>query len=303
MNMNPILQKDIKTKLRGWRSVVLICSYVLLLTLILLVYFVGNNMVTPYSRQSFNPRMAINGYNILITFQFALLYLAVPAITATSISSERERQTLDLMLVTKTPAREIIIGKIMVSLAHILLLLIASMPVIGIVFFFGGINFLDLIKLIFFYVLTSLFVASSGVFFSTIFKRNIVSIIVTYIFLGLVTFGPFLVFLAYALIREQSGLSTAPTYKNLVAYLFPSPVFGFTSFYFGGSNMYSMVSSYYGYGMLSSIAGEIENLLAAETGFWKHMKPWIVNGTFSVLFSTLLVFLSSIALNPIRRKK
>lgn len=303
MNMNPILQKDIKTKLRGWRSVILICSYVFLLIIILLVYFGGNNMVATHSTQSFNPRMAINGYNILITFQFALLFLAVPAITATSISGERERQTLDLMLVTKTPARKIITGKIMVSLAHILLLLIASMPVIGVVFFFGGISFLDLGRLLLFYIVTSLFVASCGVFFSTIFRKNIVAIITTYIFLGLITFGPFIGFLAYTLLQQQGGLGFSPTYQTLAVYLFPSPVFGFFSFYYSGSDGYNMLSSYYGYGMLSEIAREIESLIASETGVWKHMKPWIINGTFSVLFSSVLIFLSSVALNPIHKKK
>lgn len=300
MNINPILQKDIKTKLRGWRSVILICSYVTLLIFILFVYFIGNDMLSIYSMRNFNPRVAVNGYNLLITFQFALLYLAVPAITATSISSERERQTLDLMLVTKTPAREIIIGKIMVSLAHILLLLIASMPVIGVVFFFGGIGFSDLAKLVFFYILTSLFVASSGVFFSTIFKRNIVSIIMTYIFLGLITFGPFLALISYGLLNQRTF---NPTYRSFAISLFPSPVFGFMSFYFSGSSYYDLFGSYYRYGLFSSIAGEFESLMAAETGLWRHLQPWIINSTFSVLASLLLISISSFALNPVRRNK
>jgi ABC-2 type transport system permease protein len=300
MKINPILQKDIKTKLRGWRSVILICSYVTLLIFILLIYFVGNDLIYSYTMPSFNPRVAIGGYNLLITFQFALLYLAVPAITATSISSERERQTLDLMLVTKTPAREIIAGKILVSIAHILLLLIASMPVVGVVFFFGGIGFPDLLKLIFFYILTSLFVASSGVFFSTIFKRNIVSIITTYIFLGLMTFGPFLGFFAYSLLNQ---MTFSPTYRSIALSLFPSPVFGFLSFYFSGTSHYDIFGSYYGHGLFSSIAYEFEVLIASETGLLRYMQPWIVNGIFSVLFSLLLILLSSAALNPVRRKK
>jgi len=300
MRINPILEKDIKTKLRGWRSVILICSYVSLLIFILFIYFAGNDMIYPYSMRSFSPREAINGYNLIITFQFALLYLAVPAITATSISSERERQTLDLMLVTKTPAREIITGKIMVSLAHILLLLVASMPVVGVVFFFGGISFLDLGKLLLFYILTSLFVASCGVFFSTLFKRNIVSIITTYIFLGLITFGPFLGFLGYTMLNQRTF---TPTYKSFALSLFPSPVFGFLSFYFSETSQYDIYSSYYGRGFLSSIASEFESLIASEAGLWRYLHPWIINGAFSILFSLLLISLSAFALNPIRRNK
>jgi ABC-2 type transport system permease protein len=71
MTINPILKKDLKTKLRGWRSTILICCYVTLLTGILFLYFASSNMFNPRSYQSFNPRMAIDAYNILITFQFA----------------------------------------------------------------------------------------------------------------------------------------------------------------------------------------------------------------------------------------
>lgn len=304
MIINPVLEKDIKTKLRGWRSSVLITSYVFLLGLILLLFFYGNGMLFPNSLQNFDPRMAINGYNLIITFQFALLFLAVPAITATSISSERERQTLDLMLVTNTPARKIILGKIMVSLAHIMLLLIASMPVIGAVFFFGGISIFDIGKLLLFYLITSFFVASCGVFFSTLFKRNIVSIIVTYIFLGLITFGPFLALVIYAFITQNNAAYFNPIYRTYAGFLFPSPVFGFTSFYFSGSyNVYSSFGGYSSFGIISSLAAEFENMIALETGLWRYLKPWLLNGTFSILFSVLLILLSSVALDPTRRNK
>lgn len=303
MQLNPILEKDMKTKLRGWRSTILICCYVILLAAILMAYFASYNVFNPYNTQTFNPRMAIDAYNLIITFQFALLFLAVPAITATSISSERERQTLDLMLVTSTPTIKIIIGKIMVSLAHTMLLVIASMPVIGIVFFFGGIGFLDLIKLLLFYVVTAFFVASCGVFFSTLFKRNIVAIITTYIFLGLITFGPFLLFVVSALLKERySAVSYSPVYVDFVKHLFPSPVFGFLSFYFSGSS----INTYYysgRYSILSSAAQEIDALITMAPGIWKFIRPWLANSLFSILSSVGLIFFSSRILNPVRRRK
>ncbi len=300
MEMNPIIEKELRTKLRGWRSTILICCYVIFLVGILLLYFSGRNMIGPRSMQSFNPRIAVEGYNLLITFQFALLFLAVPAMTATAISSERERQTLDLMLVSQTPVRKIILGKITVSLAHTMLLLVASMPVAGVVFFFGGIGFLDIMKLLLFYALTAFFVASCGVFFSTLFKRNIVSIITTYIFLGLITFGPFIGFLIYVLIQEKFHHGFNPSYRVYVAALFPSSVFGFTSLYFGGTG------ANYGYGImwnLFDIVRDMDIKMTAETGLWRFMYPWLVNGVFHVVSSVLLIFFSTLRLNPVRRKR
>ena len=75
MIINPILKKDLKTKLRGWRTMVLICCYILLLAAILFVYFAGNNMLTPRTGGNYSPRMAVDAYNLLIVFQFALLFL------------------------------------------------------------------------------------------------------------------------------------------------------------------------------------------------------------------------------------
>lgn len=301
MRINPVLQKELKTKLRGWRTPVLISCYILLLGLLLYAFFSTSGMLNPYKMYRLNPRVAVDAYNFLIVFQFALLFLVVPAITATSISSERERQTLDLMLVTKTHARKIIFGKIMVSMAYTMLLLISSMPVVGMVFFFGGIGFGDILKLLLFYILTSFFVASSGVFFSTLFRKNIVSIIMTYIFLGTMTFGPFILLLARAFKAEIMNYAFNPTYADFLATLFPSPVFGFTSFYFSAGSDYYRGRLYTG--LWGNLATGINSYLADATGIIKFLKPWIANGLFSIVASVLLIFLSSAILNPIRRKK
>ncbi|WP_237266304.1 ABC transporter permease [Thermoclostridium stercorarium] len=296
MRINPVLQKDMKTKLRGWRAPVLISCYIILLSIIMLLYFTAYDMFYPYGIVNYSPRMAVNAYNILLVFQFALLFVTVPAITATSISGERERQTLDLMLVTKTPPRKIVIGKIVISIAYTMLLFIASLPVLGVVFFFGGIGIEDIAKLTLFYVLTAFFVASSGVFFSTLFKRNITAIISTYLFLGTVTFGPFFLYLLHMSIKYSAGYSYAPTYTEILSILFPSPVFGYTSFYFGGVD-------YRGFDLWGQAAAYIDGYLAQETGILRFFKPWIANGLFSIIVSVLLIILSTLILNPVRRKK
>ncbi|NLM10293.1 MAG: ABC transporter permease subunit [Clostridiaceae bacterium] len=300
MRINPVLQKDLKTKLRGWRAPVLISCYIVLLAIVLILYFAGSDMLSFYNVSGFNPRLAVNAYNILTVFQFALLFIAVPAITATSISGERERQTLDLMLVTKTPPRKIIIGKIVISIAHTMLLLISSMPVLGVVFFFGGIGVADIAKLLLFYIFTAFFVASSGVFFSTLFRRNITAIITTYLFLGFITFGPFILFLIHMYIKETTtAIAYSLSYAEILGILFPSPVFGFTSFYF------SAASDYYGYGydLWGSVAMYIDGYIAQETGILRLLKPWIANGLFSIIASILLILLSAAILNPIKRKR
>jgi len=286
--LNPILEKDIKTKMRGWRTPVLLSIYLLFLGLVLFLFFLANDQLfDTYGYSNFNPRIAVNAYNVIAIFQFALLMLIVPAITATAISGERERQTLDLMLCSDISTWSIILGKLVVSIAHIMLLVFASLPILGMVFLFGGITFGEIMLLFLFYLITALMVASLGIFLSTVFRKNVTAIITTYICLGILSFGPVIIFFIWG-VFELRNFGGEITYRLITAFLFPSPGFGFSSF----------LSSFFG-----SIPGEILNLAERETSFLRYFKPWMINGLFNIIFSGILISLSAWKLNPLKRRK
>ncbi len=290
--LNPIIEKDLKTKMRGWRTPILLSIYLLFLTGVLYLFFLANDQIIHrYGSGSFTPRIAVNAYNVIAIFQFALLMLIVPALTSTAISGERERQTLDLMLCSDMSTWSIVIGKLVVSIAHIMFLVVASLPVLGMVFMFGGISFGEILLLFIFYILTALMVASLGVFLSTVFKKNATSIITTYICLGILGIGPVIAVLVWAMFYERSS-SSPVTYSMISAFLFPSPIFGFTSFMTGGRN-----------NVFGGLFMEIQSLATRDTGFLRHFKPWMINGIFNVLFSGILISLSAWKLAPVKKIK
>lgn len=286
--LNPILEKDLKTKMRGWRTPVLLSLYLLFLGFVLYMFFLANNqMFDRYGYSSFNPRIAVNAYYTIALFQFALLMLIVPALTATAISGERERQTLDLMLCSGISAWSIIFGKLVVSIAHIMFLVIASLPILGMVFLFGGISFGEIMLLFLFYIITSLMVASLGLFLSTLFRKNVTAIITTYISLGIIGIGPIIVLFIWDVFfyRYYSG---GVTYSLIASILSPTPVFGFSYFIAEGSN--SMFSDMFG-------------LAYVDTGWLSSLKPWMINGIFNIVLSAILLCLTAWKLNPVRRRK
>ncbi len=292
--LNPILEKDLKTKMRGWRTPVLLSLYLVFLGGVLFLFFLANNMIFGYQYYTgyvFNPRVAVNAYNVIAIFQFGLLMLIVPAITATAISGERERQTLDLMLCSDISTWSIIIGKLIVSIAHIMLLVIASLPVMGTVFLFGGITFGEIMLLFLFYIITALMVASLGIFISTFFRKNVTAIIATYICLGVLILGPVIAFFIWG-IFFQRNYNAEITYRLITAFLFPSPGYGFASLFAGTE------SSIFG-----SMFNEIKDLADRETSFLRYLKPWMVNGLFSIIFSGILISLSAWKLQPIKKRK
>ena len=63
-------------------------------------------------------------YEFVTSMEFLLLMFIVPAVTASSISGERERQTLDLMLTTRMSAGQIVGGKLLSALSTLLLLIL-----------------------------------------------------------------------------------------------------------------------------------------------------------------------------------
>src|SRR5690606_14075418 len=113
-----------------------------------------------------------------------------PGLTAGTISTEREKQTLNMLLTTSQTSFQIIFGKLTSSVAFLLLMIVSGLPIYSLVFLYGGVSPSQLAVIFVFYLLTLLTIGSLGVMYSTLLRKTIVSMIVTYgtmIFLTAVT--------------------------------------------------------------------------------------------------------------------
>lgn len=139
MIRNPVCSRELKVSSRSFRLPLIILlfngilSLVTLLNMYSVVEQVKKTAVIQYS--SF-----MDMYRFVTTIEFILLLFIVPAVTAASISGERERQTLDLMLTTQMTAVQVVIGKLMSALGTMLLLIVSSFPAVAMVFVYGGIT-------------------------------------------------------------------------------------------------------------------------------------------------------------------
>ena len=77
-------------------------------------------------------------YTFVSSIEFIMLLFIMPALTASSISGERERQTLELMLTTTMEPRDMVLGKLASSLVTMLVLAVSALPVQALVFVSGG---------------------------------------------------------------------------------------------------------------------------------------------------------------------
>ncbi len=176
--INPVLNKEFKLRFRSFKSFLGIFFYLLAMGIII----VGFVFIESQSNMQgfFKPHQSRSIFIMMSFLQFALILFITPGLTAGVISSERERQTLNIMLTTTQSSASIILSKLISAISYLLLLIIASLPLYSFVFLFGGISPMQVLTTIGFYIFTMIVIGSIGVFFSTLIRKTIISMVTTY---------------------------------------------------------------------------------------------------------------------------
>ncbi|MCM0650290.1 ABC transporter permease [Clostridium swellfunianum] len=293
MKLNPVLNKELKVKMRNWKAAGMIGVYLLVLTLV--AVFLIINMISGMSASSMNREASMATYISLSAIQFLLIVFIAPALTSGAISGERERQTLDLMLCTKLRPSSIVLGKLFSSLSQVILLIVASFPIFAIVFVFGGISVINLLQLFLFYIVTALLMGCIGIFFSTLIKRTTTSNVVTYGVILFILFGTIFLTAMYLQIfvygkqvQVQPGMTPTQIKEPFLPILYTNPLVGFAALLmdqFGGNS-----------GLGIPFIGSIMRL--SKSG----IKPWIVNTGVNFIVACGLFLWTSYKINPVRKK-
>lgn len=180
MKMNPVYKRELKVNSRSARMAVIlfifngILSAVALFNMYSVVDQVKMTAEIQYSR-------FLELYVFVASIEFVMLMFIMPALTSNSISGERERQTLDLMLTTTMRPGDIVRGKLAAAFTTMLLLVLSSFPALALVFVYGGITVTDMALLLLCYVTVALLSGGIGVFFSSIFKRSTLANVCSYV--------------------------------------------------------------------------------------------------------------------------
>ncbi len=169
MYQNAVLRKELTTRMRGWRSSLVIIAYVTVLAGIVLLQL--STSADPQNLSD-SARLGQSLFAALAGFQMALVIFVAPASTADAISGERQRQTLDLLLVTGLSSRAIIFGKLFAGLAYDVLLILSSIPLFSLVFLFGGVGPSQFVGLFVTFLITTLLIGSMSLFISTFTRRS-----------------------------------------------------------------------------------------------------------------------------------
>ena len=217
--MIAVLAKELRTRMRGWRTPAVLICYLIALGAV--CYIV---LQTSLSGNSFNSNQAArtgaNLFTALAILQMVLIVFIAPATTSATISGERQRQTLDLLLVTRLSSLGIILGKLTAALSFDLLLIICSLPIFSLVFLFGGVGPSQVAEIFVLFVTTVLCFGSIGILVSGLARRANTATIVTYIVVLLATLG--LALVTFYLTAIGLTLGDGPDPVALTAYVDPA---------------------------------------------------------------------------------
>lgn len=175
---NPVLIKELKLRFRSVKSPIGLMFYLLAMSVFVFgMIFLATNLT---GSGFFRPEESFYLFMMLTYIQLGLILFITPGLTAGTISSEREKQTLNILLTTAQKSWQIIVGKLTASIAFLLLMLVSGLPIYSLVFLFGGVSPKQLSLIFLFFFLTVLAIGSLGVMFSTVTKKTIVAMIATY---------------------------------------------------------------------------------------------------------------------------
>lgn len=192
MKLNPVYKRELTVVSRSFRLALIFMVFNGILAVVALF-----NMFSMIEQVKMTAEIQYSRFLELYVFvsgiEFVMLMFIMPALTAGSISGERERQTLDLMLTTTMRPREIVFGKLYSALTTLLLLILSGIPVQSLVFVYGGITLSDMMLLMICYGTVALLAGGIGVFFSSLLKRSTVATVCTYVAIITVVAGTYAV--------------------------------------------------------------------------------------------------------------
>ncbi len=291
INVNPILKKELKLGARSVKLPLALSLYNGFLGIIAVIVIAVCAAINNAGAYNFSTLMSI--FPIIGWVECGLSIIMLPILSASAISGERERQTLDIMLTTPVRPFSIIIGKVFTAMAQMLLFILSSVPIMSVAFVLGGLNWFSLLAYIVIMMSIAFYVASIGVLCSSAFKKTVVSIVLTFVFIFAIIaisgsiFGVLTALSQYMYYNSNGSVELG--FEAFIMLFNPcSGMFDFTIRVLGGNGIAGMMKSANGY---NAIAATLANMWIPFSLMW------------NILIGLFFSFLAAKRINPLKKIK
>ena len=137
---NPILVKELRSRMRGPRAfITLTVALVIMAGLMIGLVSLFTSQAGQTGSNLLSPQIGQILFEALINFELLLVCTVTPAVTAGAISTEREKQTFEMLQATPLGSVRLLWGKLISALSYVFLMIFAAVPLASLVFLFGGV--------------------------------------------------------------------------------------------------------------------------------------------------------------------
>jgi ABC-type transport system involved in multi-copper enzyme maturation permease subunit len=173
---NPVLQRELVANLRQGRSFLLLAGYLSILGAVVYVAW-----PTAKKIDMTNPEAAQRLVNLVFLGQYLIASLVTPSFAAGSITGEKERKSYEMLLASPLAPAAIVLGKLLASLCHVMLLVFCSVPIVMLCLPLGGVSFFEVLGLYWALLLSVLMYGMISVACSSYFQRTSAALVVSYL--------------------------------------------------------------------------------------------------------------------------
>ncbi len=137
MLVGPVFSREVNTSPRNWRhffsrSLYVAALFGLVVTAWLILMVDGLDDLARFGAAAFS---------LLAPLQMTMAMMFSALLTAAAVAQEKDRRTLDLLLMTNLSNSELVLGKLLASMLGVLVLIAASLPLFMLLTLLGGISF------------------------------------------------------------------------------------------------------------------------------------------------------------------
>jgi ABC-type transport system involved in multi-copper enzyme maturation permease subunit len=203
LRANPIMVKELRSRMRGIRAFAILTGVLVLLAGVSYLFYRIVLAATRYSNSPVGPQIGYTLLVALMSVEMLIVCFVTPAVTAGAISGEKEKLTYEMLLTTPLRPASILWGKLLSALGYVFLLLLASIPMASLVFVYGGVTLTDMIKALAILTATAVTLGVVGVTLSAWLGRTVRATVLSYLFVLILLIGPLLVWIMIGVLRNQ----------------------------------------------------------------------------------------------------
>jgi ABC-type transport system involved in multi-copper enzyme maturation permease subunit len=269
---NPILIKEMRTRMRGKRAFLVLTGYVVTLSLILGMIFVVISKNAPSSLVNQAGSVLTP---VLIYVQMGLICLIAPTFSASAISSEREQQTFDLLIASLARPSTIVYGKVGAALSYLLLTLFGSLPLIALTYSLGGVALRDIAIAYLIMFVAGVTFCSLSFLWSTLIRRGVLAQLTSLLaVIFLVAAMPALA-MFFSALAGSFNQGPSPTFVNVMFLMLRTNPF-------------------------AAIASLIPGIPTPQSIWLRDVPLWLTQVLFYLMLTALSIFLSMKRLQRVR---